>query len=223
MYKALYYKEWYKTRRMVILGIILMLATLAYSFINLEQMFRLGGATGTWSNIMLKDMPILPSIVQWMPLAIGVLLALAQFIPEMTDKRLKLTLHLPLGENKIMSALLGYGVITLLALFVASYIILLLICSCYFPSEIMGAMIYKSIPWFGAGIVGYLLVSWVCLEPTWSQRIRSALISLAIISVFFIGAKSGAYIGLNIYLLIVMVAAFLFPFYSISRFKEGAL
>ena len=46
---------------------------------------------------------------------------ITQFIPEMTKKRFKLTLHLPLGENRIVFLMLSYGIVCLSLLFTVSY------------------------------------------------------------------------------------------------------
>lgn len=222
MLQALFYKEWCKTKRIILLLLLVFAGALAYTFINIDQMFRISGATNTWSNTIMKDMSILPQILTWIPVLAALLLSFTQFIPEMTDKRLKLTLHLPLPENKIMSAMLLYGVCILLVLYLLTYILLLLGTSMYYPAEIITAMLWQSAPWFLAGILGYLLATWITLEPTWRQRIFNAFIAICILSVFFISAKSGAYSTLIIYLVLVAIISFSFPFYSTARFKDGA-
>lgn len=222
MLQALIYKEWCKTKRVILLLLLVFAGALAYTFINIDQMFRISSATNTWSNTIMKDMSILPQILTWIPVLAALLLSFTQFIPEMTDKRLKLTLHLPLPENKIMSAMLLYGVCILLVLYLLTYILLLLGTSMYYPAEIITVMLWQSAPWFLAGILGYLLATWITLEPTWRQRIFNAFIAICILSVFFISAKSGAYSTLIIYLVLVAIISFSFPFYSTARFKDGA-
>lgn len=222
MFKALFYKEWSKTKRTILLTFIIFAGAVAYAFINTAQLFRVDGATQTWANIILKDMPLVPSIFSWLPLLAGLFLGFAQFIPEMVDKRLKLTLHLPLPENKILSSMLIYGVIMLIGLFVLTYAGLLIGFSFYYPCEVIFKMIWQTIPPFMAGIAAYLLVGWICLEPVWKQRILNAIIAISTLALFSIGAISGAYISLMPYLIIVVIICFILPFYSTARFKDGA-
>lgn len=223
MLQALFYKEWCKTKRIVLLLIIIFAGVLGYTFINIEQMFRISGATTVWTNTILKEVSILPQVITWIPLLAALLLAFAQFVPEMTDKRLKLTLHLPLPENKIMTTTLLYGICILFALYLITYILLLGGASLYYPSEIIIATIWESFPWFLAGFMGYLLAAWITLEPTWRQRISNTFIAVCALSAFFIEAKFGAYSTFIPYLILVTIVSFSFPFYSTARFKDGAL
>ncbi len=222
MLKSLFYKEWIKTKRIVFLIGIILFGLICYTFINTGQLFRVGGAVQTWNTVILKDMPILPDVTQWIPLLVALLLGFFQFIPEITDKRLKLTLHLPISETRTISTLLLYGIVILLAAFIFTYIILLIGLSMYYPREVIVAMLWKSTPWFLAGILGYILSAWVCIEPVWRQRIYNSVIGLCILSFFFIGAKSGAYISFMLYLTVAVIISFSFPFYSTARFKDGA-
>lgn len=94
MFQALFYKEWVKTRRIIILIGAIFAGIIIYSFINTGQTFRIGGSVQAWADIILKEAPVFPSIIQWLPLLTALLLAFAQFVPEMTNKRLKLSLAL---------------------------------------------------------------------------------------------------------------------------------
>ena len=221
MYQALFYKEWIKTRRVIWLAGIIFTGMIIYSFIDMGQAFRVGGAVTTWSNVLLKDASILPSAIRWAPLLAALLLAFSQFVPEMVNKRLKLTLHLPLPETNIMSSMLCYGVAVLLALYLFVYAILLTGLAVYYPYEILMMMTAKSLPWFLGGLAGYLLAAWVCLEPVWRQRICNSFIAICALSLFFLDAPSGAYLPLLGWLAAIALAAFGFPFYSASHFKEG--
>lgn len=222
MLQALFYKEWIKTRRIVVLISIILIGLICYTFIYTGQLFRVGGAVQTWNTVILKDMPILPDITQWIPLMVAFLLSFFQFVPEITDRRLKLTLHLPLSETRTISILLLYGIIILLVAFLFTYLVLSVGLSLYYPREIITAMLWKSTPWFLAGILGYILSAWVCIEPVWHQRIYNSAIGLCILSFFFIDAKSGAYIPFISYLVVAVAISFSFPFYSTARFKDGA-
>lgn len=221
MFQALFYKEWIKTRRITILIGAVFAGIIIYSFINTGQAFRIGGAVQVWADIILKDASIFPSVMQWLPVLTGLLLAFAQFVPEITDKRLKLSLHLPMSEAKIVSAILCYGLMVLVLTYLITYGILMTGLSFYYPTEIKMIAFWKSLPWFLAGLTGYLLGTWICLEPVWRQRIYNAFISACVLALFFINAQSGAYMPLIPVLVIITIICFGLPFYSTARFKEG--
>jgi hypothetical protein len=221
MYQAIFYKEWIKTRKLIALAIVVFLGFIAYTFISTAQMFRISGAVSIWEMVIMKDLPLL-SYMKWLPLLAAVLLSLAQYVPEMYNKRLKLTLHLPLPESGILISMLFYGVMVLLLFYIISCMILLTGLRMWFPPEIVWASFYASAPWFLSGVAAYLLTTWICLEPVWKQRIISGLVAICCLSLFFIEAKSGGYHPFIPYLLGFSVLSLFFPFYSVVRFKDGA-
>lgn len=221
MITSLFYKEWIKTRKVLLLSVVVFAAFIVYTFINVEQMFRIGGATEVWADTILKDLSVL-SKMQWLPLVLSIIFGLSQFAPEMSNKRLKLTLHLPIPENKIMFSMLAFGLTSLLAIYAIVYIVIMGGLSLYYPVEILLSMFKTSLPWFLAGLIAYLFVAWICLEPVWKQRVFNSLISIYAITFFMITAKSGALVPFMPYLIIAILVVYLFSFYSMCRFKEGA-
>lgn len=222
MWKALFYKEWIKTRRIVALIAAILTGFTVYAFIDSAQGFRVHGAVQVWNAVLTKDAPLLPAVMQWIPALTALMLALAQFLPEMTDKRLKLTLHLPMPENRIIASLLAYGLAVLAALYALACIALAAGLSVRYPAEMIGGMCARSLPWMMAGIAVYLLTAWVCVEPLWKNKILNALAAIVLCSFFFIGAPSGAYAPFIPYLAVFVVLCFTFPFHSAARFKQGA-
>ncbi len=221
MIQALFYKEWIKTRRIILLVSVIFTGTIVYTFINFGQLFRIRGAVQAWADVILKDAALLSGIIEWIPLLAGILLGLAQFVPEMEYKRLKLTMHLPLTESRIISVMLLYGIMVLVSFYLLGYGCLLAGTSIYYPSEIVEAMVEKSLPWFLGGFAGYLFSAWVCFEPVWRQRIINAFAAVCALSFFYIASGSGTYIPFIPYLIVLIIVAFSFPFYSAIRFKEG--
>ena len=222
MYRSLFYKELIKTRSIIIMTVIILAALVVYSFVNMEQAFRISGHVQAWSNIILKDASILPDIVKWFPLFVGIILGLVQYTPEMTDKRLKLTLHLPMPESKIILSMLLYGVITLFAVYVLMYFILSAGLCFYYTAEIMTSMTWQVLPYFLGGLTSYIFTAWICLEPLWRLRVFNILVTAGGLYLFFMDAKQGAYITFLPYLVVIVLAGFCFPFYSAARFKDGA-
>lgn len=222
MLQALFYKEWCKTKRIIYILALLFAGIVIYTFIDTDQIFRISGATSVWSNTIMKSMSIVPQTLMWIPTIAGLLLACSQFIPEMIEKRFKLTLHLPMSENKIVFISLLYGIIVLLLLYVITFIALIIGSNIYYPSEIVHLMICQIAPWFVAGIAVYILSTWVILEPTWKQRIFNILISLCSLSLLYIDARPGAYDYFMPYIVITTLISLSFAFYSAARFKDGA-
>ncbi|MDR0750823.1 MAG: ABC transporter permease [Tannerellaceae bacterium] len=221
MITALFYKEWIKTRRILLLSLLVLAALMIYIFINVEQMFRINGATQVWTETILKDISVLTGI-QWLPLILSILFGVSQFVPEMSNKRLKLTLHLPMSENRIMFSMLAFGLSGLLILYAITCIAIIGGLRIYYPQEIVLSMIESSLPWFLAGLAGYLFTAWICIEPVWRQRVFNTLIAAYALSFFMMSAKGGAYMPFIPYLLATIIVAHFFSFYSMYRFKDGS-
>ena len=103
--------------------------------------------------------------------------------PEMQRKCLKLTLHLPYSQKKMVMAMLAFGVLALFACFATSFIIMGVYLPQHFTSELVQRILLSAAPWFLAGFAGYLLVSWICLEPTWKRRVLNLIIAALIFRV----------------------------------------
>ncbi|MDR2130125.1 MAG: hypothetical protein LBP56_02980 [Odoribacteraceae bacterium] len=221
MTRAICYKEWIKTRRVFLLSALLFAGYIIYAFIHTGHLFRVEGAVATWAGMILKQTFLLPTMLRWLPLVVGILVSLAQFVPEMTEKRLKLTLHLPMPGHRILIVMLLHGIALLLALYLLSALLLARGLACYYPREILAALAWQALPWFIAGIPGYLFTAWACIEPTWKQRVPNALVAVVSLSACYLDAQPGSYLAFLPCLALVVLIAFLAPFYSIARFKEG--
>jgi hypothetical protein len=220
MYRSLLYKEWIKTRSVIIVIAAVFTGVGIYSFLKINEEIRLSGIVNVWEAAVQKD-PLFFPWFKYLPLSAGILLALAQYIPEIQFKRLKLTLHLPLREDNILLSMLLYGVGAMALLLLVVLPLLLWGLSRQFPVEIAGSAFQQLTPWFLAGPLAYLLTAWVCLEPQWKQRIFNAIPGLLILSIYLLRSLSGACRSIEPYLIGTLIVAFLFPFYSAARFKEG--
>jgi hypothetical protein len=220
MYKSIIYKEWIKTRSAVIVMAAVFLGIGAYSFMKINEGIRLSGIVNVWENVIQKDSTMFPYF-ESLPLLAGILLAVTQYVPELQFKRLKLTLHLPLNENRIMLTMLLYGVSVVLLLLLVTLPLLLAGLSRIFPAEIVCSAFQQLTPWFLAGPAAYLITAWICLEPQWKQRILNVIPGIIALSFFLMPARSGAYQPLDLYLVLLIAMAFSFAFHSTARFKEG--
>ncbi len=222
MIQAIYYKEWHKSRWTLLVVFFLFAATIIYALINIAQSIRISGIDPVWDMIVQKGTYYF-GYIKYLPLAAAVLLGITQYAPEMANKRLKLTLHLPLSENKIMLTMLSYGVGLLILTFILAYWAIFAGTRYYFPTEVAQWNTSITLPWFLAGLTGYLLTAWICIEPVWKQRIYNSLISLAILALFFFDVIPGAYTPSTGYLVAVTILTIGFSFLSLIRFKDGEL
>ena len=107
MNKALLFKEWIKTRWMFLLMFVVFILAMGYIALRISSAARNVGMPHLWEVFILKNVVLLDQI-KVLPLLAGIIMGITQFIPEMTKKRFKLTLHLPLGENRIVFLMLWW-------------------------------------------------------------------------------------------------------------------
>ena len=222
LFKALSYKEWIKTRRALGVLVVLSMAILAYVFIEVTHSIRLEEAVNIWYSYLYLGKQ-LPMVMMAFPLLAGLALSLVQFVPEMTNKRLKLTMHLPADETSIIASMLLYGYLILVALFIFMVIVLVVGMSFIVSNEITLLMLSQLLPWLVSGLMAYGFASWVCFEPQWKQRVLNLIIALGLMSVLFVSQIAGVYLEFGLEMFVLLIASFSFPFYSALRFKHGVL
>lgn len=220
MIKSIIFKEWIKSRWALLVVLLIFTGVTTYIFMNVSRGLRMAGGQHIWEMIVQKGITF-SDYIKYIPLFAGIILALAQYLPEMANKRLKLTLHLPLKESKIMLSMLFYGLISLLILFITFYFVLYAGLNHYFCTEVAQWNTKEAQPWFLGGLMGYLLTAWICIEPVWKQRILNSLIALSCIWLCYFDETPVAYSPLLCPLFILIVASITFPFYSLIRFKDG--
>ena len=108
MIQAIFYKEWIKTRWYWLLATLFMIGITGYSMLRIGRTIAIQGIDHLWVVMVQKD-AIFIDLLQFVPLLIGILLAAVQFFPEMQRKCLKLTLHLPYSQKKMVMSMLAYG------------------------------------------------------------------------------------------------------------------
>ena len=220
MKKALFYKEWIKTRYFIALFGVLSLSMMGYVILQMQRVIQFKGASHLWEILLSRDV-VFTEMMQYVPLSVGLLLGLAQFFPEMQQKRMKLTLHLPYAQNKNIACMLLAGSMELLLLFLLHLLTLLLYLSSHLAWELTERILLTTLPWYLSGFMGYLLVSWVTIEPTWHFRIVNGLVSAALLRLFFLSPYPEAYNpSLPLLCLLIVLSATL-PYLSVSRFKAG--
>ncbi len=220
MNKAIFYKEWIKVRWSVLAIIIIGIVIEIIMFLKLGRSFRFSGREHIWDVIVNRNQ-FLFSYIKYYPLAAGLILSIVQFLPEINNSRLKLSLHLPMKETNIITHMLGSISGLLLLLFLIEVAILILGLRYFFEKEIVNTIFLTVLPWFIAGLAGYLLFAFCFFEPLWKRRIINILLSFFILYLFFISKYPGAYSQAVLMVLLIPVICFLLVYYSVSRFKIG--
>ena len=220
MIKAIFYKEWIKMRWFCLVAALFRAGFTAYALLRVQRVITFKGAAHIW-EVMLEKEVVFIDILQYLPVLLGVLLALVQFIPEMTHKRLKLTLHLPFPQRKMILLMMGVGLAALAVLSAVQAFVLW----CYFHTllapELVSRILLTSLPWYLAGLALYPLAAWVCLEPTWRRRVADILVAVGVCRLFFLSETPQAYDGMLPWLLALLLCVLFFPLLSVYRFKQG--
>nr|WP_320058717.1 hypothetical protein [uncultured Bacteroides sp.] len=220
MFKAIFYKEWIKTRWYLLLAVATTLGFAGYSMLRISRVVDLKGAEHVWEVMLSRD-AIFIDVLQYIPLLVGMLLAVVQFVPEMQRKCLKLTLHLPYSQLRMVGAMLLYGLLVLSLCFAANFFLMGLYLQGVMAPELEQHILLTAAPWYLAGITAYLLVSWICLEPTWKRRIINLVMSVLLLRIFFLSVTPEAYNQFLPWLLIYTLLTASLSWLSVSRFKIG--
>lgn len=220
MIKAIFYKEWIKMRYFYPLSALLLTGFTLYALLRIQRVITFRGVAHLWEVLLEKEVVLIDTL-QYLPMLLGILLALTQFVPEMSQKRLKLTLHLPFPERRMILLMEGIGAGALTLLLLLQGAILWGYLATVLPPGLTARILLTSLPWALAGLTLYLLTAWICLEPTWRRRIVNILIAAAIGRLFFLSDLPEAYNGMIPWLVLLLAGSLFFPLLSTWRFKQG--
>lgn len=220
MTKAIFYKEWIKTRWYLLLAIMVLLGFSAYAMLRIQRVVSLKGAGHVWEVMLSRD-AVFVDILQYIPLLIGLVLALVQFVPEMYRKCLKLTLHLPYPQLRMVSVMLLYGLVCLLAGFALSLLLMWGYMQSVLAPELCARVLLTALPWYVAGLSSYLLLSWICLEPVWRRRLFNLAVSILLLRIFFLAPAPRAYDAFLPWLTLYTLLSASLCWLSVERFREG--
>lgn len=222
MWKAIVYKEWLKTRAVFGLAVLLAVCVAGYEIINMNRILTLKGVEHIWQIMLLKD-NMFVNHLPYIPLFAGIGIGLAQMLPEMSQKRLKLTLHLPYPQNRMILVMLATGFCEMLAVsivvvaIVAGYDVNIL------AGELVARVLLTMLPWLVCGINAYFVTAAVCLESSRRQRCLLGLLGVGIVSAYYVEPAPEAYNHSIAGFAFFAVACALLVYRSVYRFKEGRL
>lgn len=218
MYSALLYKEWFKIRWAYLGMMLLNFLAVIYIALNLAYYTEFMTAQGFWGNVILLNFSFFSEIA-YIPLLTGIVLAGAQFSPEMNLSRLKLTLHLPVEENTLLLQMISIGFVILVCLFALIALLLWIIIGLYLPAEVVTYVFNTTLPWLMVGIASYFLTSAIIVEPVWTRRLILVPFALGFLDLFFIAENAHA--QLNLFLILFGLITSTLILFSGYHFKRG--
>lgn len=220
MITSIFYKEWIKTRRVVWLCLLISIGFVIYAQMRIARVIELRDAAHLWEIIITKEVVFI-EMLKYIPLLLGVLLAIAQYVPEIHQKRLKLTLHLPINQKSIIFTTAAFGLLCLFVIYISNFALLWIYLQQIAAPEITSRILLTAFPWYISGIIGYAFTSWICVEPTWKFRVVNSLFAIGFLRLLYLNKYPEAYNGV-LWMLVLSTALFIgFVWLSVTRFKTG--
>lgn len=220
MIKAIFYKEWIKTRWYWLLALLLSTGFAGYAMLRVARVYSIKGAEHLWIVMIQRD-AIFVDLLQFVPLFVGLAFALVQFVPEMHHKSFKLMLHLPIRATRAVTAMLSFGSVLLIATFALSLVLMWGYLQSVLAPELWQHIILSTLPWYLAGLAAYLLTAWISLEPTWKHRVINGVIALLLLRIYFISPAPESYNSFLPLLAVVTLSYSLLSMLSLTRFRDG--
>lgn len=220
MIRAICYKERIKTIWYLLPALLASVGFAGYCMLRVGRVCALKGVAHLWIVMLQRDV-IFVDLLQFLPLILGLGLAVVQFAPEMQRKSFKLTLHLPIRATRAVGAMLLYGVVSLLAIFLPALLLMWGYLQTVMAPELWQHILLSTLPWYLAGVAAYLLTAWVALEPTWRRRLVDGVMALLLLRIYFLAPAPEAYNGFLPLLTLLTASYALFSLLSLTRFRDG--
>lgn len=216
------YKEWIKVRWMLLLYTLLALLAVGYIFVRVRYNFTFNEAGNFWYSVLFQGYNWFKYLM-YLPLVGGLALAVAQYFPETVNKRIKLTFHLPVEENRSLLMMMQFGTLCLLASFLVVFLLFLGLSLVWFPKEIIWSAVVSVTPWFLGGFAAYYLGALIILEPVWLRRILYFLVAAAFVPFFVKNSVPGGYGPAILVLFLMTCLLSVSLLFSGYRFRKGEM
>lgn len=220
--KHLLYKEWIKTRWYAAVGLVVSLALSVYTCINAVSMLHDLGGAFFYSTLLTGNIALMTQL-KYLPLAIALLIGLPQFLREITNKRIRLTLHLPVGCTAVVYTMVLYGLAVFCCTLLPALLITVITLAVSFPAEVTVATLQTLLPWLLGGMTAYFFTAMIAFEPVWKFRFGYILIAYFTLRFFYLGYGVGNAVTAYPLLLIITLISSLAVIYTSHRFNKGEL
>ncbi len=222
MWKSVFYKEWLKIRWFIVGYTLLGVMGIGYLSLALKHNFAFTGGKNVWNAVLFQGYQFY-SLFKYVPLAGGLAIAIAQYLPETVNKRLKLTIHLPLAENKVLLLMQAFGAGSLLVSFLIFGGLLSGFSLIYFPIEMVADIVITILPWLLSGFAAYFMVALIILEPKWIFRFCYLLVGGFFLAIYFASSATSAYAPVNSGLIVLTALLSIAFVFSAYRFRKGEM
>jgi hypothetical protein len=220
LFRATLYKEWIKLRLYWAILLVGSVGFAAFVCLRLRNVHQFHDAVSIWSAWIFKGY-LFFAAYQYIPLDAGIVLGALQFLPETLNRRVRLVLHLPVGEERIIAHHLLAGGALLTGVFAPAALLFGLTSWLYFPGEFQRNLVLTLEPWLLAGYAGYFLTATLLLENAWRHRVFYLLFGAAGLRLFFLGEFYDVYARVWPVFALGTAALFVLPLFSSYRFRKG--
>ncbi len=217
---AILLKEWLKLKWYFYSTLLINLGVCTKILLDIRQSLHAEHAEMIWYQAIHLH-TVFYQDIRYILLATGLLLAAAQFIPEILGRRMRISLHLPISRNRLISWTIASGLLFFLLIGLIDYCFLFFSMSYYFPAALTATIFPTILPWVLAGITGYCGCSSVLLETVLRRRVFLTIIFAIIISVFYRGHGYSWLVPVLPLLILTLPLALLTVYESARRFQQG--
>lgn len=219
----IFYKEWIKTRWAMLASLAVAVAVTLYIFTVVANKMTVLGAKIYTLQVLYDNPPVIYySLLTYIPLLIALSVGVSQYMPEVSRKRIRLTLHLPMKNNRLILYMALYGVV---ALTVVNLIVLGLFMwenAAVFPSEVTMPTLRSVLPYFLVSYPAYNFIAMIAMEPNRWRQLIYTVIALCVLSPFLARINEHGANFHNVWTLLLMAAAsFPLLLYTSHRFNKG--
>lgn len=220
MIKGLFYKEWIKTKWLIIAGLILVVSGMFVWYQLIKNDYAQQQAVMFTYTIAVKHR-LFHDVLRFLPSILALALALFQFVPEVSRNRYRLTLMLPVPINKLLLWMTAYGVITLTVFYLFTGLLFFAVSLQFLSAFMVWNTASNLFTWYLGGYVLYFWLTGVLFEPKWKYRVFLALLASVMLYVALSGTKTGTTVCINYALIAVCLGSICIPFYTLYRLRKG--
>lgn len=221
MYRSLFEKEWIKIKWGLLAYLLISIVAVLSIASDIHYGIKVHGAMKMLTNLITYQ-TVFFGILKGLVILAGIAIAFFQFLPESLNKRYRLSFHLPISENRLLLFNLSVGVATIVVINIFIALFFFLVISIFYPHEVVSASVMTMIPWFMAGIIGYLGTATAISEPSWSQRIMLGIMTYFTLLIFTKEQMFNQHTQvLSYYCLLILLYSFIILFPG-HRLRKGA-
>jgi hypothetical protein len=218
--KAFIYKEWLKLRLWWTLLLAAITAYALYISLTLRSINEFNDAAIVWNYWLFKGWLFFGRL-EYIPPALGIVLAALQFLPEMQNRRIRLVFHLPVREERALLQHLLIGGGLLLCALLPALGIITTAAILNFPAEMRGVILLNTTPWLLSGLAAYLFATTAILETNWRHRVTLLLAGVAFAKLLHQSEFYNTYQRVLPFFILWTLLLFLLPLLSGHRFRKG--